>query len=242
MLQNKKIIIGVCGGIAAYKVAYLIRGFVKEGAEVKVIMTPSAREFITPLTLSTLSKNPVLTDFHAKESGEWTNHVELGLWADTFIIAPATANTIAKCANGICDSLLTAVYLSARCPVFFAPAMDLDMYQHPSVLNNLRLLKAFGNFVIDAEEGELASGLKGVGRLAEPETIVNTIRNFFAEGKELKGKKVLITAGPTYEALDPVRFIGNHSTGKMGYAIADSFSRKGAEVVLISGPYTSADQ
>jgi phosphopantothenoylcysteine decarboxylase / phosphopantothenate---cysteine ligase len=236
MLQKKKILVGVCGGIAAYKIAYLIRGFVKEGAEVKVIMTPSAREFIAPLTLSTLSKNPVLTEFYSKESGEWTNHVELGSWADVLLIAPATANTIAKCANGLCDNLLSAVYLSARCPVFFAPAMDLDMYQHPSVRNNLELLKKYGNHIIDAEVGELASGLTGVGRLAEPEIILEKIRAFFSLKKELEGKKVLVTAGPTYEALDPVRFIGNHSSGKMGYAIATSFAKKGAEVVLISGP------
>jgi phosphopantothenoylcysteine decarboxylase / phosphopantothenate---cysteine ligase len=236
MLQNKKILIGVCGGIAAYKIAFLVRGFVKEGAEVKVIMTDSAKEFITPLTLSTLSKNPVLSAFQEKETGRWNNHVDLGLWADAFIIAPATANTVAKCANGHCDNLLTAVYLSARCPVFFAPAMDLDMYQHPSVINNLRLLKNYGNNIIDAEEGELASGLSGVGRLAEPERILEVIRRYFSVNLELKGKKVLVTAGPTYEALDPVRYIGNHSSGKMGYAIAESFAERGAEVVLVSGP------
>ncbi|HYG41028.1 MAG TPA: bifunctional phosphopantothenoylcysteine decarboxylase/phosphopantothenate--cysteine ligase CoaBC [Cytophagales bacterium] len=236
MLQNKKIIIGVCGGIAAYKVAYLIRGLVKEGAEVKVIMTSSAQKFITPLTLSTLSKNPVLSSFQKNDSGEWNNHVELGLWADAMVIAPATASTIAKCATGNSDNFLCSVYLSARCPVFFAPAMDLDMYRHSSVQKNLSTLQSYGNNIIDAEEGELASGLIGVGRMAEPATIIAALNNHFTKKKLLKEKKILITAGPTFEALDPVRFIGNHSSGKMGYALAEAFAEYGGEVTLISGP------
>lgn len=240
MLRGKKIILGVCGSIAAYKSALLIRLLVKEGAEVKVIMTDSATSFITPLTLSTLSKYPVYTDFVKNKNGEWNNHVDLGLWADMMIIAPASANTIAKMANGLCDNLLLATYLSARCPVSLAPAMDLDMYQHPATVRNLNVLKEYGNHIIDAEHGELASGLVGTGRMAEPENIMTAIQQTIGKKKVLTNKKVLITAGPTYEALDPVRFIGNHSSGKMGYALADAMAAEGAEVTLVSGPSTAA--
>lgn len=236
MLKGKKIIVGITGSIAAYKAAIFVRLLVKSGAEVKVIMTSAAKDFITPLTLSTLSKNPVLSEFTSGSKGEWNNHVELGLWADALVIAPASANTIGKMANGLCDNLLLATYLSARCPVFVAPAMDLDMYQHPSVIKNLDALKSFGNHIIDAEDGELASGLSGVGRLAEPEHLVEHLESFFSSKKKLKGKKVLITAGPTYEAIDPVRFIGNHSSGKMGFALAEAAYQQGADVILISGP------
>ena len=236
LLKGKKIILGVTGSIAAYKAAIFVRLLVKEEAEVKVIMTNSACDFITPLTLSTLSKNPVLIDFKKDKTGEWNNHVDLGLWADAIIMAPASANTIGKMANGLCDNLLLATYLSARCPVFFAPAMDLDMYQHPSVLANIQKLIGFGNHLIEAEHGELASGLIGQGRMAEPENLVAYLSNFFASKSALKGKKVMITAGPTYEAIDPVRFIGNHSTGKMGFALAEAAANQGAEVTLISGP------
>lgn len=234
-LAGKKILLGVCGSIAAYKAALLVRLLVKNGAEVKVIMTAAAHDFITPLTLSTLSKNPVLTHFSKDKTGQWNNHVELGLWADVFVLAPASANTIAKMANGICDNLLLATYLSARCPVLFAPAMDLDMWQHASTQANLKKLIAFGNILIEPTHGELASGLIGTGRMAEPEQILESIEKFFKPGR-LTGKKALVTAGPTYEALDPVRFIGNHSTGKMGFAIAEELSREGAEVTLVSGP------
>jgi len=236
MLSEKKILVAVTGSIAAYKAALLIRLLVKENAEVKVIMTEDATEFITPLTLSTLSKNPVYIHFKKNESGEWVNHVELALWADIIIIAPATANTIAKCANGMCDNLLSAVYLSAKCPVFFAPSMDLDMYKHPSTINNLEKLKKYRNTIIPAESGELASGLFGEGRMAEPEIIVKYLSDYFAKSNILKNKKVLITAGPTYEPLDPVRFIGNHSTGKMGYSIANCMAEHGAKVEMVSGP------
>ena len=235
MLSGKKIILGVTGSIAAYKSAVLTRLLVKAGAEVKVIMTSAAHEFITPLTLSTLSKNPVLTHFSKDETGQWNNHVELGLWADAFVIAPASANTLAKMANGICDNLLLAVYLSARCPVFFAPAMDLDMLKHPATQDNISKLKSFGNLLIEPGYGELASGLTGNGRMAEPEEITQHLQRFF-EGGKLKGKKALVTAGPTHEAIDPVRFIGNNSSGKMGFAIAEELALQGAEVHLISGP------
>jgi len=236
MLKGKKILVGVTGSIAAYKAAFLVRLLVKAEAEVKVIMTDAAKDFITPLTLSTLSKNPTFSKFTDGDQGEWNNHVDLGLWADAMLIAPASANTIGKMANGLCDNLLLATYLSARCPVFFAPAMDLDMYQHPSVVNNIEKLKSFGNQIIEAQHGELASGLIGTGRMAEPEDLVEALEGHFSSDKPLAGKKVLITAGPTYEAIDPVRFIGNYSTGKMGYAIAKAAADAGAEVNLISGP------
>lgn len=236
MLAQKKILLCVSGSIAAYKAALLVRLLVKEQAEVKVILTTSASQFITPLTLATLSKNPVLTNFIKNDAGEWNNHVALGLWADAIVIAPASANTLAKCAQGICDNLLVATYLSARCPVFFAPAMDLDMYQHPSTIQNLQKLASFGNHIIAAEHGELASGLTGVGRMAEPEQILQILQHHFSSNQPLLHKKVLITAGPTYEAIDPVRFISNHSTGKMGYALAHSLAEAGAQVDLVSGP------
>lgn len=236
MLRGKKIILGVCGGIAAYKTAVLTRLLVKAGAEVRVIMTPSAHQFITPLTLSSLSKNPVLTSFEKDDTGEWNNHVELGLWADAMIIAPATANTIAKIAHGICDNLLLATYLSARCPVWLAPAMDLDMLQHPATRANLEKIRSFGNTLVDPAYGELASGLMGTGRMAEPEDILRQVEFFLKGSEKLKGKRVLVTAGPTYEAIDPVRFIGNHSSGKMGFAIAEELAREGATVNLVSGP------
>ncbi|MBX2897119.1 MAG: bifunctional phosphopantothenoylcysteine decarboxylase/phosphopantothenate--cysteine ligase CoaBC [Cyclobacteriaceae bacterium] len=234
-LAGKKVLLGVCGSIAAYKSALIIRLLVKNGADVKVIMTVSAHDFTTPLTLATLSKHPVLTNFSKDETGQWNNHVELALWADVMIIAPASANTLAKMANGLCDNLLLATYLSARCPVLFAPAMDLDMWQHPATQRNLKSLAAFGNKLIEPTHGELASGLIGTGRMAEPGQIVETIENLFKPGK-LTGKKALVTAGPTYEALDPVRFIGNHSTGKMGYALAEELLLQGADVTLVSGP------
>jgi phosphopantothenoylcysteine decarboxylase / phosphopantothenate---cysteine ligase len=236
MLAGKKILLGVTGSIAAFKSAVLTRLLVKAGAEVKVLMTASAHDFITPLTLSTLSKNPVLTDFVKNKSGEWNNHVELGMWADAMVIAPASANTMAKMANGICDNLLLAVYLSARCPVFFSPAMDLDMLQHPSTKENIARLQSFGNRMINPTFGELASGLVGLGRMAEPEEIVRHLEQHFSRSARLSGKKVLVTAGPTHEAIDPVRFIGNHSSGKMGFAIAEALANEGASVNLITGP------
>ena len=237
MLKDKKILIAVTGSIAAYKVAMLVRLFIKEQAEVRVIMTPEATQFITPLTLATLSKNPVLIEFVDNQNGVWNNHVELGLWADVMIIAPATANSIAKCVLGMADNLLIAAYLSARCPVFFAPAMDLDMYQHPSTQYNLQKLQEYGNKIIPAEHGELASGLVGQGRMAEPEQILTYLQNFWKpQSLELSGKTILITAGPTRESIDPVRFISNHSSGKMGYAIAEEAALLGAEVKLVSGP------
>ena len=236
VLKDKKIILGICGSIAAYKIAVLTRLLIKSGAQVKVIMTPSARDFITPLTLSTLSRNPVLTDFFKNKTGEWYNHVELGLWADAFVIAPASAHTLAKMAHGLCDNLLLAVYLSARCPVFFAPAMDLDMLQHPSTKKNIETLRGYGNRLIDPAFGDLASGLAGLGRMAEPEEIMRELDVFFSYRQKLKGKKVLVTAGPTHEAIDPVRFIGNHSSGKMGFAIAEALAIHGAEVNLVCGP------
>lgn len=236
MLSGKRILLGVTGSIAAYKAALLTRLLVKAGAEVKVVMTPAALDFITPLTLATLSKNPVVSTFAKNDTGEWNNHVELGLWADAMVIAPASANTIAKMANGLCDNLLQAVYLSARCKVFFAPAMDLDMLQHPSTQANIQKLGLFGNEQINPEYGELASGLIGTGRMAEPEEIVLHLERFFSASQKLKGKKALVTAGPTHEAIDPVRFIGNNSSGKMGYAIAEELASQGAEVSLVSGP------
>jgi phosphopantothenoylcysteine decarboxylase/phosphopantothenate--cysteine ligase len=236
VLQKKKIIVGVCGSIAAYKAAVFIRLLIKQGAEVRVVMTASASDFITPLTLATVAKSPALSKFEKNKDGEWNNHVELGLWADLLVIAPATANTIGKMANGLCDNLLLATYLSARCPVLIAPAMDLDMYQHPAVKKNIESLISFGNQIIHAEYGELASGLVGTGRMAEPEHIVSFIKDGFLESMDLTGKNVLITAGPTHEAIDPVRFIGNHSSGKMGYAIAEEMAGRGAKVHLVSGP------
>lgn len=235
-MKGKHILIGVTGGIAAYKTAYLIRDLVKRGAEVKVIMTEKAKAFITPLTLATLSKNPILVDFFDPTNGTWNSHVSLGIWADAYIIAPATANTIAKMAHGIADNLLTTTYLSARCPIFVAPAMDLDMYAHPTTQENIEYLKNKGVNIIDAGNGFLASGLEGKGRMAEPEEISNFVAEYFFSTQELKGKKVLITAGPTHEKIDPVRFIGNHSSGKMGYALAEECAQRGAEVCLVSGP------
>ena len=235
-LNGKKIIVGVSGSIAAYKSALLVRLLVKAGAEVQVIMTAAAAEFITPLTLATLSKRPALSAYVRDEEGTWNNHVELGLWADALVIAPATAHTLAKCANGLCDDLLTAVYLSARCPVFLAPAMDLDMYRHGSTQANLERLQSFDNTIIEAGYGELASGLIGEGRLAEPEEIVQRLEKHFSRRSVAVGKRVLITAGPTQEAIDPVRYISNHSSGKMGYAIAGAFANAGAHVTLVSGP------
>lgn len=238
MLQGKKIILGVCGSIAAYKSATLIRLLVKAGAEVQVVMTTEATNFITPLTLSTLSKRPVLTAYFNRNNGVWNNHVELGLWADLFIIAPASANTIAKLAHGQCDNLLTAAYLSAKCPVYFAPAMDLDMWRHGATQQNIAKLKEYGNILIPPGTGELASGLYGEGRMAEPEEIVDFITSEIHKRLPLYNQEVLVTAGPTYEAIDPVRFIGNHSSGKMGFAIAEELAALGANVTLVSGPTT----
>jgi phosphopantothenoylcysteine decarboxylase/phosphopantothenate--cysteine ligase len=238
VLSGKKVLLGVSGGIAAYKTATLVRLFIKAGAHVQVIMTPASKDFVTPLTLSTLSKNPVHSTFFDQEdaNAQWNNHVELGLWADLMLVAPATANTLSKMANGNCDNLLIATYLSAKCPIYFAPAMDLDMYKHPSTISSFNLLKGFGNIMIPAENGELASGLSGEGRMAEPENIIDFLEKDLESKLPLKGKKILITAGPTYEAIDPVRFIGNHSSGKMGFDIAESSANLGAEVILISGP------
>ncbi len=238
MLSGKHILLGITGGIAAYKTTFLVRLLIKAGAEVKVTMTQSASSFVSPLTLATLSKNPVLLDFVNEEDGSisWNNHVELGLWADLMIIAPATANTLSKMANGTCDNLLLATYLSAKCPVYFAPAMDLDMYQHPSTEASFEKLKSFGNIMIPAESGELASGLYGEGRMAEPETIMEFLQRHLSEGLPLYGKKVLITAGPTHEAIDPVRFLGNRSSGTMGFELANRAADLGAKVYLISGP------
>ena len=232
MLQGKKILLGISGSIAAYKSANLVRLLIKAGAEVRIVMTPASKEFVSPLTLSTLSKNNVLSDL--SENDAWSNHVQLGRWADIMLIAPLSCNTLAKLATGLCDNLLTAVYLSATCPVIAAPAMDEDMWLHPSTKNNLKTIQSYGNTIIPVESGELASGLFGDGRMAEPETILNT--DFLLSTKELKGKKVLVTAGPTYETLDPVRYIGNYSSGKMGIAIANEFYRRGADVTLVLGP------
>lgn len=234
MLKGKKILLGITASIAAYKAAVLVRLLVKAGAEVKVVMTPAAANFITPLTLSTLSKNPV---FHALEhDGSWANHVALGRWADIMVVAPLSCNTLAKMATGLCDNLLLAVYLSATCPVVVAPAMDEDMWHHGSTQKNLQTLSGFGNHIIPVDNGELASGLIGEGRMAEPESIIAWLTGFFENNQPLKGKKALVTAGPTYEAIDPVRFIGNHSSGKMGVAIAEALQQRGAEVILVLGP------
>lgn len=238
MLSSKNILLGISGGIAAYKTTFLVRLLIKAGANVKVILTESASSFVSPLTLATLSKNPVLSSFVNEENDtvDWNNHVELGLWADIMLIAPATANTLSKMANGTSDNLLLATYLSAKCPVFFAPAMDLDMYKHPSSKASFEKLQSYGNIMIPATSGELASGLHGEGRMAEPEDIISFIKKYLSEGLPLRGKKVLITAGPTYEAIDPVRFVGNHSSGLMGYELAKSAANLGATVILVSGP------
>ncbi|MEO5905828.1 MAG: bifunctional phosphopantothenoylcysteine decarboxylase/phosphopantothenate--cysteine ligase CoaBC [Saprospiraceae bacterium] len=233
-LTGKKILLGISGSIAAYKSAYLLRFLTKEGASVRVMMTSSAKDFVSPLTFSTLSKYPVASDIHDGDS--WTNHVEWGLWADLILIAPATAHTLARCAFGLASDMLTATYLSARCPVFFAPAMDLDMWQHPTTIENVSRLQSFGNFILDVGTGELASGLTGPGRMAEPEEILERLHEFFHFREDMRGKKVLVNAGPTYEAIDPVRYVGNHSTGKMGVAIAEEFAQRGSEVDLILGP------
>lgn len=238
VLSGKKILLGISGGIAAYKTATLVRLFIKAGAHVRVVMTPASKDFITPLTLSTLSKNPVVSSFYHEEdeNAVWNNHVELGLWADYFIIAPATANTMAKMVSGNSDNILIATYLSAKCPVYIAPAMDLDMYRHGSTKDSLDKLRSFGNVIIPAESGELASGLYGEGRMAEPENILAFIEKDIEGKLPLRGKKILVTAGPTYEPIDPVRFIGNHSSGKMGFDIALAAANEGAEVILVSGP------
>jgi phosphopantothenoylcysteine decarboxylase/phosphopantothenate--cysteine ligase len=238
VLRGKKILLGISGGIAAYKTASLVRLFIKAGAQVQVIMTPASKDFVTPLTLSTLSKNPVHSSFYNEEdeNAVWNNHVDLALWADLFLIAPATANTLSKMVSGNSDNLLLATYLSAKCPVYFAPAMDLDMYKHPSTLNSFTALKSFGNIMIPAESGELASGLSGEGRMAEPENIISFIEQDLEAKLPLREKKILVTAGPTYEPIDPVRFIGNHSSGKMGFDIAQEAANQGAEVILITGP------
>ena len=236
MLKGKNILVGITGSIAAYKAATLVRLLVKEGASVKVVMTPLAKEFITPLTLATLSRNPILIDFFNPENGDWNSHVDLGIWADLYLIAPASANTMGKMAHGVADNLLLTSYLSAKCPVMVAPAMDLDMYQHPTTQSNINILKGFGNIIIEAATGELASGLSGKGRMEEPERILEAIKSFFGYGQQLLGKTVLVTSGPTYEPIDPVRFIGNRSSGKMGYAIAQELALRGAQVNFVTGP------
>ena len=235
-LKGKNILIGITGSIAAYKAAMLVRLLVREGAAVQVLMTPYAKEFITPLTMATLSKNPILVDFFNPENGDWNSHVDLGNWADLYLIAPATANTMGKMANGIADNLLLTTYLSAKCDVMVAPAMDLDMYKHPANLRNIETLRSYGNTIIEAATGELASGLEGKGRMEEPERILEQVKQHFASKKKLTDRRFLVTAGPTYERIDPVRFIGNYSSGKMGYAIADALAELGARVDLISGP------
>lgn len=235
-MKGKKIVLGITGSIAAYKAAVLIRALIKKGAEVQVVITPAGKEFITPITLSALTSKPVISEFFSQRDGTWHSHVDLGLWADAMVIAPATASTIGKMANGIADNMLITTYLSMKAPVFVAPAMDLDMFAHPATQKNLEILRSYGNHIIEPGEGELASHLVGKGRMEEPEKIVEVLEAFFNRGQDLKGKKVLITAGPTYEKIDPVRFIGNYSSGKMGYALAESCARRGAEVTLISGP------
>ncbi|MDE5677296.1 bifunctional phosphopantothenoylcysteine decarboxylase/phosphopantothenate--cysteine ligase CoaBC [Phocaeicola sp.] len=237
-MKGKKIVLGITGSIAAYKAAILIRGLIKKGAEVQVVITPAGKEFITPITLSALTSKPVVCDFFAQRDGTWNSHVDLGLWADAMVVAPATASTIGKMANGIADNMLITTYLSMKAPVFIAPAMDLDMFAHPSTQKNLDTLRSYGNYIIEPAEGELASHLVGKGRMEEPEEIVKTLEAFFAKQKNLARKKIVITAGPTYEKIDPVRFIGNYSSGKMGFALAEECASRGAEVVLISGPVT----
>ena len=236
MLKGKKIVLGITGSIAAYKACYIIRGLIKQGAEVQVVITPAGKEFITPITLSALTSKPVISEFFAQRDGTWNSHVDLGLWADAMLIAPATASTIGKMANGIADNMLITTYLSAKAPVFIAPAMDLDMYAHPSTQKNLDTLRSFGNHIIEPGTGELASHLVGKGRMEEPEVIIRVLDEYFSASAELQGKKVMITAGPTYEKIDPVRFIGNYSSGKMGFALAEECARRGAEVTLIAGP------
>ncbi len=236
MLNGKHIILGITGSIAAYKAAYLVRALVKRGAEVQVVITPAGKEFITPLTLSTLSSHPVISEFFSNRDGTWNSHVDLGLWADAMLVAPATASTIGKMANGIADNMLITTYLSCKAPVFVAPAMDLDMFAHPSTQANLDRLRSYGNRIIEPTAGELASHLIGKGRMEEPDKIVEVLESFFAEREDLKGKKIVITAGPTYEKIDPVRFIGNYSSGKMGFALAEACANRGAEVTLVSGP------
>ena len=235
-LKDKHIILGITGSIAAYKAAYIIRGLVKKGAEVQVVITPAGKEFITPLTLSTLSSHPVISEFFSNRDGTWNSHVDLGLWADAMLIAPATASTIGKMANGIADNMLITTYLSCKSPVFVAPAMDLDMFAHPSTQQNLERLRSFGNRIIEPAEGELASHLFGKGRMEEPDKIIEVLEDFFFAQKDLEKKKILITAGPTYEKIDPVRFIGNYSSGKMGFALAEACAERGAEVTLVAGP------
>ena len=237
-MKGKKIVLGITGSIAAYKAAILIRGLIKKGAEVQVVITPAGKEFITPITLSALTSKPVVSEFFAQRDGTWNSHVDLGLWADAMVIAPATASTIGKMANGIADNMLITTYLSMKAPVFVAPAMDLDMFAHPSTQKNLDTLRSYGNHIIEPGEGELASHLVGKGRMEEPEKIVEVLENFFKQQQDLKGKKVMITAGPTCEKIDPVRFIGNYSSGKMGYALAEECANRGAEVTLVSGPVT----
>ena len=236
MLRNKHIILGITGSIAAYKAAYLIRGLVKKGAEVQVVITPAGKEFITPLTLSTLSSHPVISEFFSNRDGTWNSHVDLGLWADAMLIAPATASTIGKMAHGVADNMLITTYLSCKAPVFVAPAMDLDMFAHPSTQHNLDLLRSYGNRIIEPASGELASHLVGKGRMEDPDRIIAVLEDFFAGRQALKGKRVMITAGPTYEKIDPVRFIGNYSSGKMGFALAEACAEQGAEVTLVAGP------
>ena len=235
-MKGKKIILGITGSIAAYKAAYIIRALVKKGAEVQVVITPAGKEFITPLTLATLSRNPVISEFFSNRDGTWNSHVDLGLWADAMLIAPATAATIGKMANGIADNMLVTTYLSCKAPVFIAPAMDLDMYAHSSTQQNLDKLRSFGNHIIEPDSGFLASGLDGKGRMTEPDDIVTVMDGFFSSKEDLQKKKILITAGPTYEKIDPVRFIGNYSSGKMGFALAEACAKRGADVILISGP------
>lgn len=238
MLKGKKIVLGITGSIAAYKACYIIRGLVKAGAEVQVVITPAGKEFITPITLSALTQKPVISDFFSQRDGTWHSHVALGLWADAMLIAPCTASTLGKMANGVADNMLITTYLSMKAPVFIAPAMDLDMYQHPTTQQNLQRLQSFGNQVIEPQSGFLASGLEGKGRMEEPEKIVQYLDDYFEE-KDLAGKKIMITAGPTYEKIDPVRFIGNYSSGKMGIALAEECVRRGAEVTLIAGPVST---
>ena len=236
MMKGKKIVLGITGSIAAYKAAILTRGLIKRGAEVQIVITPAGKEFITPITLSALTSKPVISEFFAQRDGTWHSHVDLGLWADAMVIAPATASTIGKMAHGIADNMLVTTYLSMKAPVFIAPAMDLDMFAHPSTQHNLDILRSYGNHIIEPASGELASHLVGKGRMEEPEQIIEVLEAFFSSQQDLKGKKIMITAGPTYEKIDPVRFIGNYSSGKMGYALAETCAERGAQVTLISGP------